>query len=275
MSTERPFTPAVAVAWTLLTTLVVLAGTRAFVSVRASAATDLVQFGALEALSYTLGCFAVLRVHAPDRRGRDAFALRPTHPAMLLFGVALGFVLHAPTETLERLIERYHPLSELEKIQEAAMFSPETRARAILLVLTVTCVVPLVEELFFRGVLYTCLRRRSSALAAGGITAVCFALSHLESRVWLPVLLVSLAVTHLRVQSGSVLPCLALHVSFNAVSLAAVFTGAVSVSDPLPLPPIASAAGWLLCAGLVLSVEYLARRSSEASRARTEDADES
>ena len=272
---QRSLSYAMACAWTFSSTLLLLVIVQVSVALRPAAASDLVQLGAWEALVYVLACFAVLRVYAPEREASDALGLRRTHPAMLLFGVALGITLHAPAESLQRLVERFDPVSEIERIQRATLLSPSSAVQALLLVLIATCVVPLVEELFFRGALYTTLRRGHPLIGAAGLTAVCFVLSHPETQTWLPFLFVSAAITHLRAASGSMLPSLALHVSFNAVTIAAALTGVSTPAAPALLPIPVIIAGWLVSLGLVLAVQYVSLRSPEAERARTEDADDS
>ncbi len=78
--------------------------------------------------------------------------------------------------------------------------------------------VPLVEELLFRGVGYTLLLRFGEAAAVIGI-GVAFALIHgvVEG---LPIFFVfGAGLAYLRQRTGSVLPCVAVHGAFNALSL--------------------------------------------------------
>ncbi len=272
---QRSMSYGMACVWTFASTAVLLVIVQASSALAPARAHDLVQLGAWEALIYVLACFGVLRVYAPERGARDALGLRVTHPGLLLFGVALGLTLHAPAESLQRLVERVSPLSEVELIQRATLLSPSNDLQAVLLVIIATCVVPLVEELFFRGAVYTTLRRGHPWPGAAALTAVCFVLSHPETRTWLPFVVVSGVMTHLRAVSGSVLPSLALHVSFNAVTIAASLTGVSNPLSPSWLPVPVIAAGWMVSLGLVFAVQYVSQRSPEAEQARAEDADES
>jgi membrane protease YdiL (CAAX protease family) len=272
---QRSLSYATACAWTFASTLLLLVIVQAAVALRPAAAADLVQLGAWEALIYVLACFGILRVYAPERPARDALGLRATHPALLLFGVALGLSLHAPAESLQRIVERFYPSSEVELIQRATMLSPASTSQAVLLVLVATCVVPLVEELFFRGALFTTLRRSHPALGAALVTALCFVLSHPETRTWLPFLVVSGVISYLRALSGSLLPCVALHVSFNAVTIAAALTGVSNPASPARLSAPVLALGWAGSLALLFAIQYVARQSPEAERARVEDADDS
>jgi membrane protease YdiL (CAAX protease family) len=254
--------------------LVILVGAQTWVSLRPSAATDLVLLGVWEALVYVVATFGILQAYAPERAPREALGLRVTHPAMLAFGLAQGLVLHVPAESLAALVERRWPTPEIELIQRSTMLHPAGPVRTVLFVLVVACVVPLVEEVFFRGALYTTLRRSSSAVGAAVLTATCFVLSHADMRVWLPFVLVSMVLTHLRAASGSVLPGLALHVGFNALTLASVLTGVSSPDGALAFGLPVMLAGWAISLALIFAVQYLSERSPEAESARAEDADE-
>ncbi len=84
--------------------------------------------------------------------------------------------------------------------------------------LVIAAFVPLVEELLFRGIGYTLLLRfgRWAAIAAVGVG---FALIHgiVEG---LPIFFVfGAGLAYLRERTGSVLPCVAVHGAFNALSL--------------------------------------------------------
>lgn len=271
---QRRLTYATAGLWTFAASLVILVGAQTWVSLRPSAASDLVLLGAWEALVYVLATFGILQAYASDRPPRAALGLRGTHSAMLAFGVAQGLVLHVPAESLAALVERYRPTPEIELIQRATMLHPATPVRIVLLVVIVACVVPLVEELFFRGALYTTLRRSNTAIGAAVLTALCFVFSHADLRVWLPFVLVSVVLTHLRAASGSLLPGLSLHVSFNAVTLAAVLTGVSTPGGSLTFSWPVTIAGWAISLALGFAVQYLSERSPEAESARAEDADE-
>jgi uncharacterized protein len=88
--------------------------------------------------------------------------------------------------------------------------------------LMITTLVPVVEELLFRGLGYSLLRPlgRGFAVVAVGIA---FAAAHglVEAFPLLAVLGMGLAV--IRERTRSVLPCIALHGLFNAIAMLAVF----------------------------------------------------
>lgn len=100
-----------------------------------------------------------------------------------------------------------------------------------LAVLTVTALVvaPVVEELFFRGLLLRSLQRRMSAPAAVAISALAFGLAHVVfdwgSGVVLPAL-VALGMLSgvFAVRTGNLSRSILLHVGFNLLAVLAVLT---------------------------------------------------
>ncbi|HEY8681590.1 MAG TPA: CPBP family intramembrane glutamic endopeptidase [Rhodanobacter sp.] len=103
--------------------------------------------------------------------------------------------------------------------------SPELR---ILLVLVVTALGPVVEELLFRGVLLSALLQRCRVGWAVGISSLLFALVHLPGLHWqwyaLPDLaLLALALSWLRLRAGSIWPAVLAHGVNNLLAVAAWF----------------------------------------------------
>jgi len=113
-----------------------------------------------------------------------------------------------------------------------SLLLPQTSAAAIetfvewpsasLAVATVAVVAPVAEELFFRGFLYGSLRTRLGVVSAAAITVIAFVLPHLP-QVWgawgaLAALLVtSVALTLLRVVTGSTVVPAIVHLTHNAL----------------------------------------------------------
>jgi membrane protease YdiL (CAAX protease family) len=258
--------------WTFVATMLLITGIQLTAAVRPGSQTDLVNLGTWEALVYGVGAFAVLRVHAPEQRGLPAAGIRHTHAGLIVLGLALGLALQIPAESLRQLVETVWPPSEPELVARAALFSVDSAARVAVIMLVAACLVPLVEEVFFRGVLFSALRRFHGGLTTAIVVAVCFVVSHADTSNWLPLALVAFVLSHLRLVSGSLLPCLALHVGFNAVTVASVLTGISSVTSPLDLAWWMVGLGWIVTIGLVVAVQSLGGRSPEARDAREQDA---
>jgi membrane protease YdiL (CAAX protease family) len=109
---------------------------------------------------------------------------------------------------------------------------------------------PLVEEVIYRGILYSAFQRSVGTFAAVALVTFLFALVHVPqywpstSTIFLLTLL-SLILTLIRVYSGNLLPCIILHAIFNA------FQSALLVAEPhlnLPVTPTAEQALYIVSA---------------------------
>jgi uncharacterized protein len=90
---------------------------------------------------------------------------------------------------------------------------------------------PLVEELVYRGLLYSPLKRAIGTVGAVSIATFLFALVHVPQYLgaWASLtglLLLSLALTVIRAVTKSILPCVAIHTLFNSVGALAIVLGA-------------------------------------------------
>jgi uncharacterized protein len=131
--------------------------------------------------------------------------LRSVWLGFLLF--LLGFCIlkysEPPDNALERLIQ-------------------SSRAAALATAFAATFTAPLVEELVFRGLLYSSLRRLVGAFGAVAIVFLLFALIHVPQYwpsygVIATILLLSFTLTMIRARSGRLLPCFVIHLAFNAI----------------------------------------------------------
>ncbi len=268
---ERRLGYGVALGWALVASVVLSVAAEALVRLRPAAGSDLVTLGTLEAAVLVATSFVLLRVHAPDRNVRDALGLRPTHPGLVALALGLGVLLPLPVETLRRLVEQRWPTPEAILAEEALLFRADTTSAAVILVVMGACVAPLVEELFFRGALFGALRREQPLLGAVIASSVAFVLSHLDLRAWPGLVLLGLALGHVRAASGSLIPAIALHVGYGAVGALGLITRVSSVAGGLRLPLGAELAGWAGVGLIAYAVQALSRKSPEAEAARAED----
>jgi membrane protease YdiL (CAAX protease family) len=230
---------------------------------------DLVSLGAAEAAAYLAVIFLLLHRYERGTPLRVALALRPTYAGLLLAGAGLGASLKLPAEALTDLVERFFPTSDAQLVARAALYSTDTLGEVLGLSFVTCLLAPLVEELFFRGALYGRLVKVSVPWA-GLATGFSFVIVHSDPRHWPALLVVSAALSYLRAASGSLLPSLALHVTFNAAGVLALVMGAVSPTRPLAVPWWASTWSWLVACAVSLWA-VLAASHPEARRARRED----
>ena len=125
--------------------------------------------------------------------------------ALLLFvvGMVILKVTGSPDNELERIIR-------------------SSRAAALITAFAATFTAPLVEEVVFRGLLYSALRRLMGAAGAVAVVFILFALIHVPQYwpsfgVIITILLLSFVLTAIRARTGSLLPCFIVHLIFNGI----------------------------------------------------------
>jgi membrane protease YdiL (CAAX protease family) len=148
----------------------------------------------------------------------------PVRPLFFALAVAVGLVAPVLGGLLTQLLAHGHKVSQ-DIQQLGGNASPALR---IPLMLVVTSLGPLVEELLFRGVLLCALMQRWRVGQAVAISSLAFALVHLPGLQWqwyaLPdLLLLALALGWLRLRSGSIWPSVLAHGVNNLLAVAAWF----------------------------------------------------
>ncbi len=91
------------------------------------------------------------------------------------------------------------------------------------LMILVAVVAPIVEELFFRGMLYPVLRRRWSAPIAIAANGFLFALIHVMPILLPGLFFVGIVLAWVRERSGSVIPCMVIHALQNGTVLLVIY----------------------------------------------------
>ena len=139
-----------------------------------------------------------------------------------LMGFALEIVAGIAVLPISNLVS-HGPQSVVKDLQNATGL---TRA---LLVVTAVLIAPVVEELFFRGLLLRAVQRRTSAATAVTVSALAFALVHplldpgFGSLVIVPALVALGMVSGvLAVRSGNLSRSILLHAGFNIVTVLVV-----------------------------------------------------
>ena len=117
----------------------------------------------------------------------------------------------------------------VEPIQELVF--QESRPVVLGLTALLACVVgPAAEELFFRGVVYTAIRRKTPRFVAMLISGVAFALLHANPVGFLSIMLLGCLLAYLYERTGSLASSLAVHILHNTLLMttALVFRQAMS-----------------------------------------------
>jgi hypothetical protein len=223
----RPMSPFAAVGWTLGITFVWLALAAVLANARGAgpADIDLVTDGGCQAAVYLLGLFCILRVHAPEASIRQFVAFRKTHVLFLLAAPLMAVTVSAFTNVAYGFIVRRFPTGH-EGVIDSLILDATSGKRAALFVIIVV-VGPIVEELIFRGAIVQGLRKTSSLAVVAVVSAVTFAIAHEEWQAFLPLMICGGALVALRLASGSLVPGLVMHATYNAVEFATVLRSRV------------------------------------------------
>jgi uncharacterized protein len=132
----------------------------------------------------------------------------------LLKSAALAFLLFFITMLLIGLLGGQK--TELDRILESS------RAAAIALAIIAVATAPLVEEMIYRGLLYSAFQRVIGQWGAVAVVASMFAGLHViqywpNAGAILSISVLSLALTLIRARTGRLLPCFMVHLVFNGI----------------------------------------------------------
>lgn len=268
-------TPFGATVWAMGSVLLFVLLLSVTAGLRPNARHDVINAFACQAVGI-LGClFLLLRVHAPDRSIRDVIGARATHPAFLPLGITLGLSMSLPTSALYSIIERRWPEPKDLPDPFVDALTSDSRLTQVSVALCAVVAAPVLEELFYRGAIYTPQRRRSSAFTVVVVTAVLFALAHLVPQKLLPLCLLGVALGVLRAASGSILPSVLMHATFNALPTWSLLVDGRPATDKPdePIPWALAMACAAVSLALLFAAHRLGQRSEAAARARAADTD--
>lgn len=207
----------------------------------------------------------------------SGFALRNPSILGVLAGVLLGVSLW-PFAHEVFLANQWFGISALDEAKLPAVqhFLERMQQLPYVLVIISLAVVPGVcEELFFRGFLFTSLRSALAPWRAIAASALLFGVFHvvtgnvLMPERFLPSTFLGLVLGWVRWQTGSVWPCMLLHVAHNSLLLSvsywrdALLARGIGVQQQEHLPTL-----WLVAAtaGIVVAVAMLLSNSSRGRR---------
>ncbi|AGW38803.1 hypothetical protein CPE2_0385 [Chlamydia pecorum W73] len=153
---------------------------------------------------------------------------------ILLSSLRMWVITTSVTELMGILLNKFLMLSLSLQGVRAQAITEEIQSRAssdsLIFILSIGILIPIGEELFFRGILQTFLKGKLGRVWALVMTSVIFALSHIEhslgSLVFIPILFVfSLCAGFLYEKERNILAPIFLHVLYNLTSLGLLFLG--------------------------------------------------
>ncbi len=269
---ELPLTYALAVVWSLGTTVLFILLISFNAMLRPPESAHLVASFACQVAAMLPGLIWIPRLHAAAFPAQEVFALRSTHPGFYPLAALLGLFVQVPANAIFQVIDRFYP-SGMDLDESLVGDLHGGLFRKIALVLIIAVLGPLIEELFYRGALFSPLRRRYASVGVVAVTSVLFAVAHVQWQMLLPIGLVGIALGVLRSESGSLLPSALMHGVFNGITLVALVArdaGLVEREPQGPIPIGVTIGGSALTLlGLGLARELGQR--SQAAEARRKD----
>lgn len=153
---------------------------------------------------------------------KEAFGRRPTLKNMLmvlpLFVAYLCF-----TVALSLIIKQLFPNFDSNQAQDIGFAKNLSGIELFVAFVSLVIVVPVFEEIIFRGVLFRGLRKNISFVPAMIIVSVIFAVAHLQWNLALDTFALSLALCWLLEKSNSLIPSITLHALKNSVAFLIIF----------------------------------------------------
>ncbi len=131
---------------------------------------------------------------------------------LYLFGIVIGFFV------LAAILSSFLP----EKDNELLKILRSSRTVVYFVAFMATFTAPIVEEVIYRGIMYSAFQRTMGV--AGAVTLVTFLFAIIHVPQYYPsvstivmICLLSLVLTLIRVKSDNLLPCIVLHTIFNGI----------------------------------------------------------
>jgi sodium transport system permease protein len=150
---------------------------------------------------------------------RKSLRLRMPHWTTLPLAVLLGVTLHPLYTGLAQSISAMYPISE-EAIAAMKPFTDQISTAPWLSVVLLMALTPAIcEELAFRGFIFGGLVRNNGGLRAIIVTAIMFGISHGVLQQSIAASIMGLLLGWIALKTGSVLPCILLHFTNNALSV--------------------------------------------------------
>ncbi len=150
---------------------------------------------------------------------RQTFRFRmPALPALPI-ALLLGFTLHPSYMTLGQWISDVYPISEQTQAALQPMSDLIATAPLWHIVLLLALVPAVCEELAFRGFIFSGLIRGGGRMRAVVVSAIMFGVSHGLLQQSIAATVMGLMLGWVALRTGSVIPCLIIHFTNNALSV--------------------------------------------------------
>jgi membrane protease YdiL (CAAX protease family) len=137
---------------------------------------------------------------------------------IVALALVVGFALQLPLAELSNLTELVFPVSVEQKEFIHRVMTPKGCNQVLTTLLALVVIVPICEEMLFRGLLLRGLNYTYGAVPALLVSSILFGLSHLRlPTAILPAMVAGLFLGLIALRTGSIWPSIALHAAVNAI----------------------------------------------------------
>lgn len=213
---DRPLGLLAAAGWTLLVKLLFEVSVGLLEAAHPGALSDLVSVTAARVLAVSFVLFALVRVHEPESALRRVLAVRRPPVLVLVAALLAGAAFAVPASWIGAAVAEHLPKPEESELY-ARLLSTETPARRAIVIASLVFVMPISDELFFRGALFTSLEREHPRRTLVFAAAALDALLNFDPRALVTFALALLGLGWMRAVTRSVLPSVVARVGFFAV----------------------------------------------------------
>ncbi len=264
----KPLSFLLAAVWTLLVGLLVGVAITLTDVAHPGAFVDVVTVALSKVLAYSAILFAILRVHAPESPIRRVLALRRVPVAVVMLALVVGAGLSPASMWLDGVLAKRFPPSVVELEAYARVFDTPSLGKKLALILAVVVVIPVCDELFFRGALFTSLKRgRRAEPVIVATAAYDTLLGGAQPREIASILATVLVLAWIRAATGSVIPSVIARFAFFGVQV----TPLVALGHEPAFSPVQRVSGVVLAALSLMAIAWISRSNELVLRARQED----
>jgi len=166
-----------------------------------------------------LACWVGVVRYFPDQPVSRAMGMRPISSARAALAFLTGCSLQFPLSELGNLLHERWPVPIEQQLELQRLLEPQGFYAGITAILAIVLVPSVFEELLFRGVILSGLRKRYGDGWAIAISAALFGVVHFEVAAVVYATLAGLVLGWIRVRTGSLFTTIAIHAAVNAVPL--------------------------------------------------------
>lgn len=177
---------------------------------------DPLNLAAIQLVAFGAALFFGLRAFAHGTSTREALAIRPVRPEVVVLALIGGLALQFPLAELGNVAQEIVPMSIEDQIRLQRAVTPDSIGSALGIILALVVVAPLSEEMVFRGLLLPGLAERYGTTFALVSTSLAFGVVHGSFHAIVYASAAGLVLGYVAHTTKSTLASVAMHAAVNA-----------------------------------------------------------